>query len=264
MRKQFELFAKKAIHYFTLIELLVVIAIIAILAAMLLPALSSARESARKIQCTNNLKQLFLAVSLYCDSYDVRRVPNRMMAESSAKVPMAEADTWHVLLIKTDYIEPGPGSSKNEEEPANTPKMLICPSFRPKEAISGYDRGWASTKSTDYYINTYFSTGWRGVYTMPNEPVDNPSKVMYFADFSNGQNGAQVGGAEAYRWYKQILSRHMKGANFTFMDGHVQFVQERRIPYVDSNAPGGGTCTSPSSTTFWSYKATAPFTEWNY
>jgi prepilin-type N-terminal cleavage/methylation domain-containing protein/prepilin-type processing-associated H-X9-DG protein len=88
---------------FTLIELLVVISIIGILIALLLPAVQSAREGARRLQCTNNLKQLGLAMHSYHGAFDCFP-PGFMVLDDQGKV--AGGWAWGVFLMP--FIEQNP------------------------------------------------------------------------------------------------------------------------------------------------------------
>ena len=107
---------------FTLIELLVVIVIIAILAALLLPALSSAKEKGKRIACLSNLKQIGLALTLYTDTYD-NTMPSAM-SYGALPGPNDEQNAANVVQFTDMY-----GGVPKDLSLGN-PRVFWCPSDR--------------------------------------------------------------------------------------------------------------------------------------
>jgi prepilin-type N-terminal cleavage/methylation domain-containing protein/prepilin-type processing-associated H-X9-DG protein len=180
---------------FTLIELLVVIAIIAVLIALLLPAVQSAREAARRIQCTNNLKQMGLALHNYATVSGAFPPSNVLLAKPGTTNTVLWRNGFSVHARVLPFMEQGVmfnsvnfifdhRSAQNSTVVQSAVAFYTCPSDPNNTGQTPFPFGTASV--TSYGVNAGDWFVWNGFTAPTTRGVFGPNLSRKIAEFTDG------------------------------------------------------------------------------
>ncbi|MHC4742068.1 MAG: type II secretion system protein [Planctomycetota bacterium] len=198
---------------FTLVELLVVIAIIALLMAILLPALNRAREQGKRAVCLNNVHSLTLGWMMYCDENDER-------------LPFADAsdDGWikQIPGFRTNP-EKAPREDQLEALKGGTlfPYLKSTDIFRCPVAPKNEFR----TYSITHAMNGYAGESWGGgkIIKQRISFIHHASRIVFLDDFVRDWDACWMVYWKQPKWWNTTPVRHGYGNVFSFADGHSEW-----------------------------------------
>ncbi len=227
---------------FTLIELLVVIAIIGILAALLLPVLSNARATARRVSCMSNVKQILTACTMYANDNE-DELPVGMVYQQESPQYIKNDDGSQITNFFQDVIGPEINNIREHIQ-----QVFKCPAARLVPAALGGPAQVAdlltNPRACDYRYNAYESCHDVGP---NNSPTSGTPPGRKLGDVAKPTAAVLLTDVVFPNWPASLFP-HEEGINCGYVDGHAEWVS---IHTYSSQIPGGASWRNEFYQSFW-------------